>query len=161
MEDTSPPQSKLDGAFVYFFILVASGSEEAMSSWWAWRQPFSTPLKQKPQFFHGWLWGSREQTPFPLLSLQRCLSLGYRLHLEWVAAVNSRGAATQSQKWQMIFLPRPLTLGLLIASELLCDTWKSTLGFPSAIRKSAKANGHAHGVPTETQVQISMLMLKL
>ena len=78
-----------------------------------------------------------------------------------VAAVNSRGAATQSQKWRMIFLPRPLTLGLLRASELLCDTWKETLGFPSAIRKTAKANGHARGVPTETQVQISMLMLKL
>lgn len=29
MEDTGPPQRKLDGAFVYFFIFVASGSGEA------------------------------------------------------------------------------------------------------------------------------------
>lgn len=120
---------------------------------------FSTPLKQKPQYF-ALTWAAESNT-FPTALPQRCFSLGYWPILNGVAAVNSRGAATQSQKWQTIFLPRPLTLRLLRASELLCDTWKETLGFPSAVRKTAEANGHVMGKPTETQVQISMLMLKL
>lgn len=138
MEILALPQRKVRWSICLLFIFVASGSGKLLMGL---APAFSTPLKQKPQYFYGWLWAA-ESKHLSHCSPQRCFSLGYRSIWNG-CAVNSR-AATQSQKWPTIFLPRPLTLRLLRASELLCDTWRN-LGFPSAVRKTAEANGHAGG----------------
>lgn len=111
MEDTGPPQRKLDGAFVYFFIFVASGSGEASDGLGT---SILNTAETKTSVLLWLTLGCREQTPFPLLSPPKMLQPQVPAPI-WNGWQLSTAGALPPRAKEMTndFLPRPLTLQAL------------------------------------------------